>query len=593
MKEQQSKLQTDEEMVQRRLSLEADNFAGQILALRNSLTAAQQAYGDLQAKSQHIETDLRRQLRDLTSKIQEQNEVANTLKQLALEKTNRVSVLEQEIDNMHQSGSAERSRAQSLREQATVLEAQLNTEKKLLQHQLQELQSRHNETLAHLKRCEERLKETEDMFTAQQIASAVAAREHSEQYQSLEAFNIQYKASLEGAKKEVRMLFYICAVHRRHNILLLQYEQERSALEERLSTLQSIQIALQLRCAELEKEQHTTKSDKQVLEHQQAMKILHLEAAFKQCNEAYSALQLEHAGVVSSVEQQDEIKAKFTAEIVTLQTALLAAEQTVERLKVEVQQLTTDLEHCRLSDEAQLFSKNEEVQTLRKLLDEVERGKSDQIKILKRRIESLEEALLQTGESWKKSQEELISVAGALASKERDFHAATLSSQHSEVIIDGLNRQLTSLAFQLEQLQATNAASSERISALENRQQVLLNEIDELSAGNNDLQRSNLRTVEELHQQALTNKRLQDKLEEHLKRINDLNIALVAAETNCQGLVSENSQLKNTVGELHVEIERLKAQLEASQQHIADESNKFASRVQNMNNEFLAVQVCF
>jgi hypothetical protein len=205
MKNLHSKMISDEEMIQRRLALEAESYGSQIQAVRQSLAASQQAYNDLQLKTQRQESDLRVQVRELQGKIVESEDFSNTMKQLAVERGNCVAKLEQENQTLQQSLTSDRSQALSQKDQFILREVQLNTEIQLLQGQLIELQTRHEETVLLLEQKKDRIRDSEENVITQQKMHAKQMKECTQRCLTAESLQQRLNTELEDIKKEVSL----------------------------------------------------------------------------------------------------------------------------------------------------------------------------------------------------------------------------------------------------------------------------------------------------------------------------------------------------------------------------------------------------
>eukprot|EP01039_Chlorochromonas_danica_P008402 gene8402-9261_t len=561
MKDQHSKIMSDEEMVQKRVSLEAESFTSQIVALKNSLASSQQAYAECQLKSQKIEGELRKEHREMTNKVNELEGLVSNLKALALEKTNRVAVLEQEVDDLHLSITSERSRAQTQREEFALYQAQWNTEKRLIQHELQEIQSRYEETMTLLKRKEDHSKEVEGKLIESDRVNSLAIKEWENRCKALDQLNSNLRVDLEEIKEE--------------------YAKERFAMEERISGLQSSYQSLQLKCAELEKFYLTVQTEKQRGEHQSAMKILDLEHTLQELQGRLEDTKLQLTSRISSLQENEEIRMKLTSDLNTTRENKESLEETCSTLKEEVQKLLQTISNR----EMEVKERDELILSLKQDRETSELLQGDQHSLLKKRIHSLEETLLQTGESWKKTQADLQAANSQFAAKEKELHERNLLLQKAQVNIEDLNRQIRALTTGQEQLESEKVVLLENLAKREQHQLSIDEELAHVKASKEELLRNVEQLTDQLNQVNHDYRQAQRTIENMQSRISEMENNAIANNSKQIALHSELETTKQTVVDLTAEICRLKDQLQATEDRMEQESTSFLQKLQAVHNQ--------
>ncbi|RYH29262.1 hypothetical protein EON65_09140 [archaeon] len=219
-------------------------------------------------------------------------------------------------------------------------------------------------------------------------------------------------------------------------------------MEEHLTQVTRAKDALEMSYSELNAQYQKYKADNYTIEHEQAGQLFDLQSKHVALFSEHDKLQNEYHALQQTVARTVDENTKLTVELSKLNE---------ERIRIVLERDELSAKYSTFSEERSLAEKTlqESIETKETQLSrmttayqELENTTNDQIKILKRRVESLEETLLHSNELTKKAQDEKRIVEVALAEKQKAHDMLLVAVGQFESKLEDSQYQLSRVSLQ-------------------------------------------------------------------------------------------------------------------------------------------------
>ena len=202
-KDQNNKLTSEEQQLQRRIQLEQQGNANQIQALKQNLESTQQSNIEYVNKIHQLEETLRSQSRESQMKIEELEEINISLKRMSQDMSSRLFLLEEQSNNLQHSLTCESSSHKAFREEHCVKEENWNSERKQFMQKIKDYVDKIEELKTWNVQKEQALKESENARREHQEAISSSLQELQAKIDILQQFNMKLKEENQQLTEEV------------------------------------------------------------------------------------------------------------------------------------------------------------------------------------------------------------------------------------------------------------------------------------------------------------------------------------------------------------------------------------------------------
>lgn len=337
--------------------------------------------------------------------------------------------------------------------------------------------------------------------------------------------------------------------------------------------------ALEMSYSELNAQYQKYKADHYAIENELSGQLSELQAKHMALFNEHDKLQNDYHTLQQTVTRTSDENIKLSADVGKLNE---------ERTRIALERDELDVKYNAFVEERSLAekamkeamgTKDEQLHRLTTSFQELENGTTDQIKVLKRRVESLEETLLHSNDLTKKAQSEKRSIEAVLAEKQKAYDMLLVAIGQYESKLEDSQTELS------------------RATLLCAEQQTKLRSFEDDLEKRSDIEKSSS------HAQQILQEELNNAIEENkLLRIKctEKDSKLTSSVNQFNDLEKEHKYLLKALEEKHQELEEAKASvvkveklLENSREDWQLTSEKNESKLQQLSLSLATTQESF